>query len=87
MRQPRLIGTGLAVLLGVLGWASEAGAQLTTGPNVPASASQAAPTPAAPAATQTQASKPPTAPGTVTVRVGGRMIAGFGAASGSGLTR
>jgi hypothetical protein len=86
MRQVRSIGTGLAVLFGVLGWASLAGAQLTvTDPYAPAP--HTAPPPAAPAATQTQASKPPAAPGSVTVRMSGRIIGGVGVTSGSGLTR
>jgi hypothetical protein len=48
---------------------------------------QGAPTPASPAPAQTQASKPPSAAGGVTVRMGGRMTAGFGAVSDSGRTR
>jgi len=85
MRQIRLIGTGLAVLIGVLGWTDVAVAQLpVTGSYVAAPAPQGAPTPAAPAATQTPASKPPSTPGTATVRIRGTMGAGFGAASGSG---
>jgi hypothetical protein len=46
-----------------------------------------APTPAAPATTQTQARQPPSAPGSVTVRLNGRMTAGFGAVSDSGRSR
>jgi len=88
MRQVRLIGTGLAMLLGTVGWVGLAGAQLpVTGSYVPTPVPQAAPTPAIPAVTQTQASKPPSTPGSVTVRMGARMTAGFGAVSGSGLTR
>jgi hypothetical protein len=88
MRQVRVIGTGLAVLLGGLGWAGLAGAQLPmTAPYVANPAPQMAPTPAAPAATQTQASQPPSTPGSVTVRLNGRITAGFGAVSDSGRSR
>ena len=86
MRQVRTIGTGLAVLLGGLGWAGLAGAQLpVTAPYVATPAPQMAPTPAPPAATQT--SPPPLTPGSVTVRLNGRMTAGFGAAFDSGRAR
>jgi hypothetical protein len=78
----------LAVLLGLVGWTGLAGAQLpVTGPYVPTPVPQGAPTPASPAPAQTQASKPPSAAGGVTVRMGGRMTAGFGAVSDSGRTR
>jgi len=88
MRQVRLIATGLAVLLGGLGWAGLAGAQLpVTAPYVATPAPQMAPTPAAPAVTQTQASRPTATPGGVTVRLNGRMTAGFGAVSDSGRSR
>jgi hypothetical protein len=64
MRQIRSIGTGLAVLLGLVGWTGLAGAQLpVTGPYVPTPVPQGAPTPASPAPAQTQASKPPSAAG------------------------
>lgn len=82
MRRVGSIGAALAVVLGGLGWASLAGAQLTTGPVAPAPAPQTAPTPAA-----TQASQPSPAPGSVTVRMDGRIISGVGVTSGSGLTR
>lgn len=89
MRQVRMIGTGLAVLLGGLGWAGLAGAQLpVTTPYVAVPAPQMAPTPAAPlTTTQTPASQPSSTPGSLTVRLNGRMTAGFGAVSDSGRAR
>jgi hypothetical protein len=81
MRQIRMIATGLAMLLGGLGWAGVAGAQLpVTAPYVATPAPQMAPTPA-PAP---QTSQPSATPGSVTVRLNGRVTTGFGAASDSG---
>jgi hypothetical protein len=91
MRQLRSIAFGLAVLLGVAGWVALAGAQTPDpAPYVDAPVPHATAAPAAATPTSTTpapAGKPPLAPGGVSVRINGRMVVGFGAASESGRSR
>ena len=78
MRQLRSTGPGLVLLFGLVAWAVPAGAQAPTQGFVPAPVPHTITPPAA-----APAGKPTLAPGSMTVRINGRINAIAGVASDS----